>query len=236
MEVRLGLWRGQEDLKEPHRDGDRVQLGFSPGGLEKGLRVPEGRGGPEPAAPSPAAPPAGRRQHCGGGRHLEGGRGHPAIDLGGATAGREAAASPRLDLPFGGSETCSALTGTGGVPAGLSPKGFCRSRRVRTWTGWTARLPPSSEGRLEAWASGLDTSTLPSPSVTRQRWGRSRAFLPGALGWDASCSALGPGGSRTRPPPRARVACPPLNLSRPLPPVAELHRPCLFWGPGGGED
>lgn len=31
----------------------------------------------------------------------------PASNLGGATAGREAAASPRLDLPFGGSETCS---------------------------------------------------------------------------------------------------------------------------------
>lgn len=30
-----------------------------------------------------------------------------ASNLGGATAGREAAASPRLDLPFGGSETCS---------------------------------------------------------------------------------------------------------------------------------
>lgn len=26
-----------------------------------------------------------------------------------------------------------------------------------------------------------------------------------------------------------------LNLSRPLPAVADLHRPCLFWRPGGGE-
>lgn len=42
-------------------------------------------------------------------------------NLGGATAGRETAASPRLDLPSAGSETCGALTDTGGVPAGLSP-------------------------------------------------------------------------------------------------------------------
>lgn len=60
----------------------------------------------------------------------------PPSNLGGATAGREAAASSRLDLPFGGSETCSALADPGGVRAGLSPKGFCRSHRVRTWTEW----------------------------------------------------------------------------------------------------
>lgn len=55
----------------------------------------------------------------------------------------------------------------------------------------------------------------------------------GRMGGGTTCSKPGLGGSRTSPL-KAPVPCLSLNLSRPLRAVAELHRPCPFWKPGGG--
>lgn len=70
-------------------------------------------------------------------------------NLGGATAGREVAASPRLDLPFGGSETCSALTQEASVLGCLLKDSADATGSGPGQGGWT--------WRLEAWSSGLNT-------------------------------------------------------------------------------
>lgn len=122
-------------LKNPTWVGTECDLGFSPGAPgEEGERLLEGL---EPGCALAGSASCWQETACAAAAATwRVGADTRSSNLGGATTGGEAAASPRLDLPFGGSETCSALADRGGVRAGLSPKGLRRSHRVGTWTGW----------------------------------------------------------------------------------------------------